>query len=258
MRMFRILIAPIVLLFGVTLTSGWAESGNEVPSLNHFDPNQVDRSLDPCNDFFQYACKSWIKANPITSDLASTGTGVKLALWNIAAVHKTLEEDSTATNRSVAEQQAGDYYAACMNEDLVNKAGLKPLQPQLDKIAALRKKNQLPEMLGSLHLTIRPADLNYIDAQYNGILFGLYAQPDFDDARVNLPTLDQSGMNLPGREFYLNDDDKSKEIRSLYVAHIAKMLELSGENTPGRCRCARYPGVRNQSRKSRNGHRCAS
>src|SRR5262249_51374452 len=69
---------------------------------------------------------------------------------------------------------------------------------------------------------------NFVEAQYNGILFGLYAQPDFDDARVNLPTLDQSGMNLPGREFYLNDDDKSKEIRSLYVEHVAKMLGLSG------------------------------
>ena len=115
-----------------------------------------------------------------------------------------------------------------MNEDLINKAGLKPLQAQLDKIAALQKKSQLPEMLASIHLTIRPADLNFVEAQYNGILFGLYAQPDFDDARVNLPTLDQSGMNLPGREFYLNDDDKSKEIRNLYLEHIAKMLALSG------------------------------
>ncbi|HKF07017.1 MAG TPA: M13 family metallopeptidase [Candidatus Sulfotelmatobacter sp.] len=228
MRICRILLAPLLLLLAFTLTSAWAESGNEAP-LNHFDPNQVDRSLDPCTDFFQYACKSWIKANPITSDLASTGTGVKLVLWNIGAVHKTLEEDATAFNRSNAEQQAGDYYAACMNVGAVNKAGLKPLQPQLDRIAALRQKKQLPELLASLHLTIRPADLNFIDAQYNGILFGLYAQPDFDDARVNVPTLDQSGMNLPGREFYLNDDDKSKEIRSLYVEHVAKMLELSGE-----------------------------
>ena len=228
MHIPRTLISAVVLLLGVTLMSTWAETANEVPPLNHFDPSQVDRSLDPCTDFFQYACKSWLKANPITSDLASTGTGVKLVLWNIAAVHKTLEEDAAATNRSVAEQQAGDYYAACMNEDAVNRAGLKPLQPQLDKIAALQKKNQLPEVLASLHLTIRPADLNFIDEQYNGILFGLFAEPDFDDARVNLPTLDQSGMNLPGREFYLNDDDKSKEIRNLYLEHIAKMLALSG------------------------------
>src|SRR5262249_14405461 len=77
---------------------------------------------------------------------------------------------------------------------------------------------------------IRPANLNFIDAAYQGIVFGVYAQPGFDDASVTLGALDQAGMNLPSREFYLNDDDKSKEIRAKYLKHVSRMLVLSGED----------------------------
>src|SRR4029077_9577065 len=70
---------------------------------------------------------------------------------------------------------------------------------------------------------------NFIDAAYTGVVFGIYSQPGLDDASVTLAILDQSGMALPGREFYLNDDAKSKEIRDKYVKHVARMLELSGE-----------------------------
>src|SRR4029077_4746431 len=80
-----------------------------------------------------------------------------------------------------------------------------------------------------LHQIVRPANLNFIDAQYQGILFGIYNGPQFDDARMNIGVLDQSGMNMPSREFYLNDDEKSKEIRQKYVAHVGRMLELAGE-----------------------------
>src|SRR5262249_44713650 len=80
-----------------------------------------------------------------------------------------------------------------------------------------------------IHQRIRPANLNFIDAQYQGVLFGIYSSPDYADASITLAVLDQSGMNLPSREFYLNDDDKSKHIREAYVKHIAHLLEMSGE-----------------------------
>ena len=129
-----------------------------------------------------------------------------------------------------SQQKAGDYFASCMDVDAINKAGLKPLQPELDRIAGLKKKSQLPEVIASIHQMIRPANLNFIDAAYPGVLFGVYSAPGFNDARVTLASLDQSGMALPGREFYLNDDAKSKQIRADYLKHIAKMLELSGES----------------------------
>src|SRR4029077_18385027 len=99
----------------------------------------------------------------------------------------------------------------------------------LDRIAGIKDKSQLPEVIASIHQIIRPANLSFIDAAYTGAVFGIYSQPGFDDARMTLAALDQSGMALPGREFYLNDDAKSKEIRDKYVKHVAPLVDLSGE-----------------------------
>ena len=201
-----------------------------MPAIEHFSIDQVDKTLDPCTDFFKYACSKWIKTNPIPSDQAGWGTFNSLAIWNIAAVHNTLEEAATpAPSRTPVQQQVGDYFASCMDEDAINKAGLSPLQPVLDRIARLKDKSQLPEVIATIHQKIRPANLGFIDAAYQGVLFGTYAQPSFEDARMTLAALDQSGMALPGREFYLNDDAKSKEIRDQYLKHVARLLELSGE-----------------------------
>jgi putative endopeptidase len=202
-----------------------------MPELDRFTPEQADPSLDPCDDFFKYACNRWLKANPMPADQAGWGTGNKLAIWNVAATHDTLEEAAKlSASRTPAEQKAGDHYASCMDESAVNKAGIQPLKPALDRIAALEDKSQLPKLIAELHQIVRPANLNFIDAQYQGVLFGIYSAPDFDDARVNVAALDQSGVNLPSRDFYLKDDDKSKQIREEYVQHIARMLVLSGES----------------------------
>ncbi len=200
-----------------------------MPALEHFTPTQVDKALDPCADFFQYACSKWIKANPIPPDQAAWGTFNALAIWNVAAMHNTLEDAASASNRMPVQKQVGDYYASCMDETAINKAGITPVQPLLDRIANLKDKSQIPEVVAAIHQNIRPANLTFIDAQYQGVLFGIYAQPDFANAKMTLGALDQSGMGLPGREFYLKDDDKSKEIRDKYVKHVARLLALSGE-----------------------------
>jgi putative endopeptidase len=202
---------------------------DSMPDLEHFTPEQVDKTLDPCTDFFQYACSKWVKANPIPSDQAGWGTFNKLAIWNVAAIHNTLQSAAGGPAKSPVDKKVGDYYSSCMDEATIGKAGITPLKPLLDKIAALKDKSQLPELIAALQQSVRPADLNFIDAQYQGVLFGIYNSADFDDARFNVAALDQSGMNMPSREFYLKDDDKSKQIREKYVKHVARMLELSGE-----------------------------
>ncbi len=227
--MRRLNFLGVPLLVGCVLFARAASPPDALPALEHFDPDQVDKTLDPCSDFFQYACGKWIKANPIPADQAGSGTFTKLFIWNVAAVRSTLEDASKASSRTPVEQQVGDYYASCMDETTVNQRGIEPLQPELDRISGLQDKSQLPEVIASIHQVIRPANLNFIDAEYQGVLFGLYSQPDFDNARITLAALDQSGMGLPGREFYLNDDDKSKEIREQYLKHITRMLVLSGE-----------------------------
>ena len=204
-------------------------SSTEMPKMERFNPDQVDKTLDPCNDFFEYTCKKWNQANPIPPDQAGWGTFNALAIWNVAAVHNTLEASAGAPTPTPVEKQVGSYYSSCMNEDAINKAGITPLKPALDRIYALKSKAGLAEVVASIHQIIRPANLNFIDAQYPGVLFGIYSSADFDDARVMLASLDQSGMGLPGREFYLNDDDKSKQIRDKYLKYISGLLQLSGE-----------------------------
>ena len=221
-----------ILVFAVcSAAQSLSRAANDaMPDLEHFSPDQVDKSLDPCSDFFQYACSKWVKANPIPADQATWGTFNKLAIWNTAAIRNTLEQVSSPDpKRNAVDQKAGDHYASCMDEATINKAGIAPLKPDLDRIAALKNKAQLPELVASLHQIVRPANLNFIDAQYQGILFGIYNGPQFDDAQMNIGVLDQSGMNMPSREFYLNDDEKSKEIRQKYVAHVGRMLELADE-----------------------------
>ena len=227
---FLTLLAPVALCATLFAQSNRAESPDTLPSLEHFNPDQIDKSLDPCSDFFQYACSKWMKANPIPPDQFRSGTFDKLVVWNVAAVRGTLEDAAKASNPTPVEKQVGDYYASCLDEAAVNKAGITPLQPELDRVAKMESKSQLPEIIASIHQMIRPANLSFIDAQYQGVLFGLYSSPDFDNAQVTLAALDQSGMGLPGCEFYLNDDDKSKHIRDQYLKHIAKMLELTGES----------------------------
>ena len=168
-------------------------------------------------------------ANPIPPDQVRWGTFDALAIWNTAAVHNTLEEAASASNRTPVQQKAGDYYASCIDEATIDKAGIAPLRPMLDRIVAMQEKSQLPELVAAIHQMIRPANLNFIDAQYQGALFGIYASPDFDDATKMVAALDQSGMGMPGRDFYLKDDDKSKQIREKYLAYIGHILELSGE-----------------------------
>ena len=200
-----------------------------LPKLERFSPDQVDKSLDPCNDFFQYACSKWNTANPIPPDQASWGTFNALTIWNIAALHNTLEEAASASNPGPVQKQVGDYYSACMDESAIDKAGIAPIKPALDRIATLKNKSQLPEIVAYIHQIIRPANLNFIEAQYPGVLFGAYTTPSFDDARMMIAALDQSGMGMPARDFYLKDDDKSKQIREEYAKYVTRMLRLSGE-----------------------------
>ncbi len=228
MFMRLLTVFAVLALCPVSFSQTAPASQDSMPALQHFSPDQADKSLTPCSDFFQYACTKWIKANPIPADQSRSGTFAKLNVWNNAAVRNTLESAAGASNRTPIEQKIGDYYASCVDEATTDKLGIDPLLPMLDHIAKLPSKSQLPELVARIHQVIRPADLNRIDAEYQGVLFGLYAWPDFDNARMTLAAIDQSGMGLPGREFYLNDDDKSKQIRDQYVKHVANMLELSG------------------------------
>jgi putative endopeptidase len=199
------------------------------PQLDHFDITQVDNSLDPCVDFYQYTCKKWIAKNPIPPDQANWWLGSKLMIWNQTVVREILEKASNDDpKRGPAEQKIGDYYASCLNESEIDGKGIAAIKPELDRIEALRNKTQLAEALAHIH-SITFALAAGTDSGSGAALFGFASGQDLDDASKVVAVVDQGGLGLPDRDYYLKPDKKSSELRQQYGAHVQKTFELLGE-----------------------------
>lgn len=200
------------------------------PKLEHFDPNLVDKTLDPCNDFYKYACTKWLTANPIPPDQVFWSTGSGLELWNEKLLRETLEAASKSdSTRNPVQQKIGDYWAACMDESGIEAATLKPLQPELDRIVALTSKKEITLEIAHLH-HLFPGAWAQSENQTNSPFFGFTGQQDYDDASKVVAQIDQGGLSLPSRDYYLKTDDKSKEVLGKYRTHIQKMFVLAGES----------------------------
>ena len=207
-----------------------AAASPSTPKLEHFDISQVDKSLDPCQDFYQYACSKWNSANPIPADQVAWGTGSGLQYWNENILREALEKAAAQTsNRTDYEQKIGDYWAACMDESGIQSAGTRDLKTELERIAQMTNKSQLADQVAHIHQAV-PGAWQGDDNQTRAALLGFGQQQDFDDATKVVAAIDQGGLGLPNRDFYIKDDVKSKEIRGQYETHISKMLALSGEN----------------------------
>jgi putative endopeptidase len=200
------------------------------PKLERFDPNLVDQSLEPCNDFYKYSCNKWLTSNPIPPDQVFWSTGSGLELWNEGILRDTLEASSKSdASRSPVQQKIGDYWAACMDESGIESAGLKSLQPELDRIAALKSKKDITLEIAHLH-HLYPGAWEGGDNQSNSPLFGFTGQQDYDNASMVVAQIDQGGLTLPNRDYYLNKDEKSKALLAKYRAHVQKMFVLGGES----------------------------
>jgi putative endopeptidase len=203
----------------------------ELPKIAHFSSGIADTTLDPCTDFYKYSCSKWHAANPIPSDEVAWGTGGPLGLWNRVVLGQTLEKlSSDDAGRTASEQKIGDFYYSCMDEKNIEAHGRQWLQRELDLIADIKTKSDIAAELAHLHQTI-PSAWAQKDNQTQAPLLGFAGSPDFDDASHNVAQFDQGGMSLPARSYYLDQDDKSKEIRTKYLAHIANMFKLIGEKT---------------------------
>jgi putative endopeptidase len=207
-----------------------ATTSQSTPKLEHFDISQVDKTLDPCQDFYQYACSKWNAANPIPADQVAWGTGSGLQYWNENILREALEKAGAQTsNRTDYEQKIGDYWAACMDESGIESSGTRDVKAELERIAQMANKSQLADQVAHIHQAV-PGAWQGDDNQTRAALLGFGQQQDFDDATKVVAAIDQGGLGLPNRDFYIKDDAKSKEIRSQYEAHISKMLALSGES----------------------------
>jgi putative endopeptidase len=233
--MMRHLSAIVVVLLcsvsGIIRANAQSASASpSTPKLEHFDISQVDKTLDPCQDFYQYACSKWNAANPIPADQVAWGTGSGLQYWNENILREALEKAAAQTsNRTDYEQKIGDYWAACMDESGIESAGTRDLKAELERIAQMTNKSQLGDQVAHIHQAV-PGAWQGDDNQTRAALLGFGQQQDFDDATKVVAAIDQGGLGLPNRDFYIKDDAKSKEIRGQYETHISKMLALSGES----------------------------
>ncbi len=205
-------------------------AAESAPKLEHFDINLVDKSLDPCQDFYEYACSKWNAANPIPADQVAWGTGSGLRYWNENILREALQKAAAQTNnRTDYEQKIGDYWAACTDESGIESAGTRDLKAGLERIDQMKNKSQLAGQVAYVHMAV-PGAWDGDDNQTRAALLGFGQQQDYDDASKVVASIDQGGLALPNRDFYIKDDAKSKEIRSQYETHIGKMLVLAGEN----------------------------
>ena len=181
------------------------------------DLSAIDKSADPCTDFYAYACGNWRKNNPIPADKVRWGRFDELGEHNLYTIYALLQQaaDKPATP---LQTKYGNYFAACMNDTLAESLGAKPIQPMLDKIGALNEKAALAKLLGSLE-----------DNNGLGLLYNFGSEQDQKDSSKQIPVLSQSGLSLPDRDYYLQDDDRMKGIREKYVAHMTKMFVLAGD-----------------------------
>jgi putative endopeptidase len=207
-----------------------AAAETAAPKLEHFDANLTDQSLNPCDDFYKYSCNKWITANPIPPDQVYWTTGSSLELWNENVLRETLEASSkNDANRSAVQQKIGDYWASCMDESGIEAAGLKPLQPELDRIAALKSKKEITLEIAHLH-HLFPGAWEGNDNQTNAPFFGFSGGQDFDDASKVVAQIDQGGLSLPSQDYYIKTDEKSVETLKKFRAHVQKMFVLAGES----------------------------
>jgi putative endopeptidase len=184
-----------------------------------FDIANIDKSADPCVDFYQFACGNWIKNNPIPPDYPSWDSFSEVYEHNLAVLHRILEKASANDpKRSPVIQKIGDYYASCMDEKAINQKGIAALKPEFDRIANVKDKTEMIAVMAH-QWAIGPNPL-----------FGFSSEPDFHNADMTIAFIDQAGLTLPDRDYYIKDDEKTVDIRKKFLEYMQKMLTMIGQS----------------------------
>jgi putative endopeptidase len=191
------------------------------PAAHHgIDPADMDTSAPACQDFYAYAVGGWLKRNPVPGEFARWGAFTELAERNREALHTILERLSKEREKAAAgseERKLGDFYASCMDEKAIEAQGAAPLAPELERIGKIASVADLD------------AEIARLQSEGVNALFRFGSQQDRKNSEEVIAGASQAGLGLPDRDYYLKPDDKSKELREKYRAHVARMLENLGD-----------------------------
>jgi len=196
-----------------------APGGERTPPLRSFDVSLIDRSVDPCTNFYEFACGTWRKANPVPGDKARWGRFDQLREVNLWTLKDILDDASQPRDgRTAIQKQVGDFYASCLDRTAIEAAGLKPIAAQLSAIDAVTSKDDLLKVAGQL--------------RHDGLsaFFTLGVGADLRNSTETLMNVDQGGTSLPDRDYYVKDDAKNADTRQQYEQHMTRMFMLAGDS----------------------------
>ena len=177
----------------------------------------LDTSIQACQDFNGFVNSKWLAANPVPGDRTTWGAFAALGERSLQVQHELAKAAADGTwDVGTMEQKVGDFFAAGMDEAKIEAAGFSPIQPELDRIAALKSNTEIPAYLGEAY------------AKGQGMIFGFFAMADYNDSTTNMAYAIQGGLSLPERAYYLEDREDYKTARAAFLEHIAKLLVLTG------------------------------
>lgn len=212
------------LLLGCVVTRPGADAGSDA-TADRLTPEEIaasvlatlDRSVDPCQDFYQYACGGWLRDTKLPPDKPRLGRGfAAVEDRNRLVLRDILEAAMRRRDADAGTARLGDFYGACMDETIIERLDRQPLEALFGPIDAAVDPPSLMRAVATLHLA------------GVGALFTPAVEADFKDPDLTIAHFLQGGMGLPDREYYLKDDEKSRTLRTQYEEHVARMLALSG------------------------------
>jgi putative endopeptidase len=220
MKIARVLRVSALAVLSAVPARSQTPSAPELPYSPSLNLTSIDKSIDPCVNLYQYSCGRWQQQNPIPPDQASWSVYAKLYQDNLSFLRGTLEEAAANTSeRDAVSQKIGDFYAACIDEATIETRGIEAIKPQLEAIARLKSIHDMAPLVAQLQLNFD-----------RSMLFAAGSDQDPDNSEQIIASLGQGGLGLPDRDYYTNDDAKSKETRERYVHHIQAVFELLGDN----------------------------
>jgi endothelin-converting enzyme/putative endopeptidase len=206
-------------LFLATTSCAFAQTSQPSQPSARFNIDNIDKTVDPCVDFYQYACGNWMKTMKIPADRPEWDSFSEVEEQNLAVLRDILEKAAAGGDgRDAIDQKIGDFYGACMDESAVETKGLDPLKPELAHIAAAKDKQALIDAIARVHL-IGPNPL-----------FNFYSQPDLHNADMVIAYIDQGGLTLPDRNYYIKDDEKMVAMRKALTDYATTLFTLSGQS----------------------------